>query len=468
MIDSSHKKQMRDRIMAGPPFNEQERAEILAHCEEDVVALVELLKRMTPTIRSLPHALGRGKVMWPNANIESRGVPLNLPLVTLVRDNWTSIQLGLVREFDEFGLYEIDKHGKPHWKDERFESFVARMGIDWPKLDSGKLDQKIDTFEDMQGIYPWANSVRELRSTMSKLRMNSLEIGGDGRNRTPLWPYGSKTGRSQPSTSAYIFGPSKWTRSFVAPAQGSALVCRDYCQQEVNIAATWSGDPELLVACLGGDVYLGTAILLGCAPPDATAESHGPVRDLFKTVTLGIIYGLGAKTLASRTGLSLYEAGEIRARLRARYRRFEDDIAGATDRAGLDLELSTVFGWCMRCPPGTNPRTIRNYPMQSSGSECLHAACVLAERRGIKLVATIHDALIAEGPVEDIEDISIALDRLMRDASSIVLNGYELRTDEKIICSGPLAPAREEAHYHDKRGEAMFNKVVQLAKEARQ
>ena len=48
------------------------------------------------------------------------------------------------------------------------------------------------------------------------------------------------------------------------------------------------------------------------------------VRALFKTVVLGIQYGLGARSLAVRTGISIFEAAEILARLRARFHVFED------------------------------------------------------------------------------------------------------------------------------------------------
>jgi hypothetical protein len=97
----------------------------------------------------------------------------------------------------------------------------------------------------------------------------------------------------------------------------------------------------------------------------------------------------------ARIGVSCYEAGEILARLRARFRRFEEFTATVIDHAG-------------------------------------HVACILAERRGIKVVAPVHDAIMAEGPVKDIKDVSLALDRIMRDASAVVLQGYALATDEKI------------------------------------
>ena len=152
---------------------------------------------------------------------------------------------------------------------------------------------------------------------------------------------------------------------------------------------------------------------------------------MFKTVVLGIQYGLGARTLAQRTGISLFEAAEILARLRARFRVFEAYAQSVVDHAGLLLGGVQHPVWVdsRQCPPEINPRTIRDFPIQSTGSEILHVACILAERRGIQIVAPVHDALMAETDLDRVEETSAALDRVMRDASSIVLRGYELPTD---------------------------------------
>jgi hypothetical protein len=123
-------------------------------------------------------------------------------------------------------------------------------------------------------------------------------------------------------------------------------------------------------------------------------------------------------------------------------------------RAGVSLELHTQLGWIMQCPPGINPRTVRNFPMQSTGSEILHVTCVLAERRGIEVVAPVHDALMAQAPIDLVDDVSAALDRAMRDAAAIVLRGYPLPTDEQRILPGQ--------RYQDDRGEAMWNTVSKL------
>jgi DNA polymerase I-like protein with 3'-5' exonuclease and polymerase domains len=240
----------------------------------------------------------------------------------------------------------------------------------------------------------------------------------------------------------------------ITPPPGRVLVHRDYAQQEVRIAAVITDDSALLQACETGDVYLGIAGQLGFLRDGISDDEREAVRAQFKVVVLAVQYGLGARSLALRAGISLSEAAEILARLRARFHRFEDYARSVLDHAGLNLELATPFGWVMHCPPEINPRTVRNFPIQSTGSEILHAACILAERRQVKIVAPVHDALMAEGDLAEPEDLSCALDRVMRDASAIVLQGYELPTDSQLVRPGQ--------HYHDKRGAVIWQTVCKL------
>jgi len=306
----------------------------------------------------------------------------------------------------------------------------------------------------MAGKYPQIEQLRELRYSLSKLRLHALKVGHDARNRASLWSYGTKTARNAPGASEYVFGPAKWIRHLISPPPSRALVHRDYCQQEVRIAAILSGDAALLQACESGDVYLGIAEQLGFLSGSMNEGERGAVRALFKTVVLGIQYGLGSRSLAVRAGISRYEAGEILARLRARFHRFEDYIRRVLDHAGLCLEVGTPLGWYMQCPSGINPRTVRNFPMQSTGSEILHTVCLLAERRGVEIVAPIHDAFIAEGPSGEAEELSRALDQIMGDAAAVVLRGYRLPTDYQIVGPGE--------HYRDGRGAAMWTAVTRL------
>jgi DNA polymerase I len=408
-----------------------------------------------PKTPSFPHALFRGQYDWPLACQERRGVPIDLISLDRIRANWDAVQVELVEAIDgEFGVYEV-VGGKPHFREKRFEAYLRRNGIPWPRRVDGGLDKRAGTFSDMAKAYPRLGPLKELRATLSELRLNKLAVGRDGRNRTLLGPYGTKTGRNAPSNSKYVFGPAKWIRSLVAPPFGLALVHRDFPQQEVRIAALLSGDRALLAACESGDVYLGIAKRLGLVPEGATDETHRNERNIFKTVVLGILYGLGAGSLAMRTGLSMFEAREILARLHAEFRVFEDWAANTIDRAGLTLQLSTRLGWSVNWSPGTSHRTLRNWPIQATGAEILHVASVLAERRGLRIVAPIHDAFMAEGPAADIEDVSTALDRVMRDASALILEGYELPTGaDPFVLSGE--------RYHDKRGRDMWETLNRL------
>jgi hypothetical protein len=454
-IDHARKQAMRDRILQGPPFSAQEEEDSLDYCEDDTRKLARVVSHIVPTIRSLPHAIFRAKFQWTIAQQERRGVPLDLTLFTRIRRHWPGMQLDLVTELDRpFGCYEI-VDGKPHWRKELFAGYVRRNGMVWPRHDSGALDETDQTFREMAGKYPQIEQLRELRYSLSKLRLNDLSVGQDGRNRASLWAYGTKTARNAPSSSQYIFGPAKWIRHLITPPPGRVLVHRDYCQQEVRIAALLSGDTALLQACeTSGDVYLGIAEQLGFLSESMNKDERKAVRTLFKTVVLGIQYGLGARSLAVRAGISRYEAGEILARLRARFRIFEDYTQCVLDHAGLRLEIGTPFGWYMQCPPSINPRTVRNFPIQSTGAEILHVACILAERRKIELIAPIHDALLAEGPVNEAEELSCALNQLMGDAAAVVLRGYRLPTDCQIVKPGE--------HYQDERGAAMWATVTHL------
>jgi len=451
-IDTAYKHDMRVRILQGPPFTGDERDAILNYCEVDVRSLARLTRHIVPTIRSLPHALQRGKLQWAIAQQERRGVPVDLPLLTRIRTQWDAIKCDLVTEKDRLGIYEIVA-GVPHWRKQRFADCIRKNGWAWPLLASGVYEEDDETFKEMEGRYPEVRELRQLRSTVSKLKLNDLQVGRDGRNRAaPLGAYGTKTARNAPSNSKFVFGPAKWVRFLVMPPAGRALVHRDFSQQEVRIAALLSGDTALLQACESGDVYIGMAKQLGFVPADATAETHPQIRALFKTVILGIQYGLAAPSLSLRTGLPLFQAYEILARLRAQYRVFESFAKSVLDHAGLTLEIGTPFGWYMQCPPGINPRTVRNFPIQSCASEILHVAVIMAERRGISIVATVHDAMMAECHVDEVDDVSAALDRIMRDAAKVVLRGAELPTDPQIVRPGE--------RFYDKNGVEMWNTVA--------
>jgi len=230
-VDTAHKKDMRDRILQGPLFTNQERADILDYCESDVDALARLVPYIIPTIRSLPNAMFRAQFVWTTACQERRGIPIDPDLAQL-KEQWSDIQRELVLELDrQYGCYEFDADGKPHWVKHLFVEYTKRQRMSWPAYSDGTLDESDKTFREMEGRYPQIKTLRELRFSLSALRLNSLSVGTDNRNRTPLWAFGSKTARNQPSNAKYIFGPAKWIRFLIAPPPGRVLSIATSCSK---------------------------------------------------------------------------------------------------------------------------------------------------------------------------------------------------------------------------------------------
>jgi DNA polymerase I len=448
-IDAAHKEDTRDLIMRGPPFSNEKRAVIERYNLDDVHAAARVFKQEVPTIPSWRHALYRGEFEWGLSDQERRGAPIDLIGHNRISDYWNAIKVDLVTGIDRrYGVYEI-VDGEPHFHEDWFREYLdeQRPPIRWPTLKgSADLDLKARTFRDMAGAHKQIADLHALRCILAQLRNNRLAVGNDGYNRCLQGPYGTKTGRNAWSNSKCIWGPAKGLRFLIMPTYGSALCYRDFKQQEVRIAAIKSGDMELLTVCEAGDVYNGIARQLG----------YRENRPLFKTVVLGILYGLEAQSLAWRAGISVVEAAEILNRLRARFRTFEEYCSRVHDHAGLDLVLTTNFGWTMQCPPGTNRRIFRNWGPQSTGAEIMHIFTILAERRGLPICSTIHDAAMAHGEDACIDDISRELDRTMGDASALVLDGYRLPTDDG---SGPI---RFGQRFYDKNGEVMWDKINEL------
>jgi hypothetical protein len=341
----------------------------------------------------------------------------------------------------------------------RFAAYLERVGIPWPRLPSGELALDDDTFREMSRAYPARIApLRELRHTLSQLRLNELAVGMDGRNRCLLSAFRARTSRNAPSNSRFIFGPSCWLRSLIRPAPGRAVAYVDWSQQELGIAAALSGDPAMREAYRSGDFYLTFAKMAGAVPADAIKETHGPVRDQFKTLALGVLYGLSADGLARKLAVAPCRGRELLQMHQATFRRFWQWSDGVEMHGMLHGRLWTVFGWVLNVGPDVNPRALRNFPMQANGAEMLRLACCLATERGIAVCAPIHDALLVEADLDGIDDAVALTQQAMAEASERVLPGFPLRTEAKIV--------RYPDRYLDERGRRMWETVWKLVEES--
>jgi hypothetical protein len=374
---------------------------------------------------------------------------MDVPLLSRLRKHWEAIKLALVAE-EPFGLYEGTS-----FREERFRAFLARRGYGWPEHASGRLILDDDTFKLFAGTYPEIGKIRELRAMLSKLRLERLAVGADGRNRTLLSAFRAITGRNQPSNAESIFGPAVGMRSLIRPGSGRAIAYLDWSGQEFAIAAGMSGDENMRAAYESGDPYLWMATRAGKAPPSATKKTHGPVRDAFKVVALAINYGMGPESLAIAADTTVIEARYLLSRVRSEFfpvlfRWLE----GMTNRAMLGLPLTTCYGWEIRADGTTNPRSLRNFPIQSAGNEMMRAAVIAAVESGIQVDMSVHDALLVEDTVERIDETAARTASIMKHAGKVVSGGFSIRVGVEIV--------RHPDRYSDPRGLPMWERVNEL------
>lgn len=306
----------------------------------------------------------------------------------------------------------------------------------------------------MAGMHPELDPLRQLRNTLGEMRLADLAVGPDGRNRCLLSPFSTRTGRNAPSSSKFIFGPSTWLRFLIRPQPGRALAYVDYRCQEIAIAAAMSGDERLMEAVRSGDPYLAFAKSASLVPAGATKATHGPVRDAVKALVLAIGYGMSAPTLATRLKRSVSEAEHLMRLYDEAYPRFARWREEQLDRALLGLTPSTVFGWTLEPNADTKPTTLKNFPVQSCGAELLRLSCCLATERGLGISAPVHDAVLLEADAGEIDSAVRELQTSMGEASKVVLDGFEVDTDVKLV--------RYPDRFTDPRGEDMFNRICRL------
>jgi DNA polymerase I-like protein with 3'-5' exonuclease and polymerase domains len=207
----------------------------------------------------------------------------------------------------------------------------------------------------------------------------------------------------------------------------------------------------MMAAYESGDPYLAFAKQAGAAPVDATKKSHGAVRDLFKACVLGVQYAMGAESLSRRINKSEAHARELLRMHRETYPVFWRWSDAAVNHAMMFGRLHTVFGWQIRVDTDANPRSLRNFPMQANGAEMLRLACCLGAERGVRICAPVHDAVLVEAPLQDLQRTVATMQTAKSDASAVVLDGFRLRSDAKII--------RHPDRYEDERGRQMWEEV---------
>jgi DNA polymerase I len=425
------------------------------YCEEDVKKSTELLRaqlrhRCDYRGRILLSAADTERVLWWSnysakaiAQIQARGMPIDIELWNTVQENKAVIIGNLLRQFDpSHGDEETIYNADGEWSYARFERWLARRGVyAWPRLDSGVLDISSDAFRLMYHV-PGIAGLPALRDTVGFINKARLPIGPDGRNRPSLFPFGTATGRNAHAKSP--FNAHAAVRSFMLFSPDVIGAYLDWRTQEIGMAAALSGDQALMDAYRSGDIYHRYALEYGLTTePDRIKwkKAEPEIRDQMKKLSLAINYGMGVPSLARGLNRHPSVASAIIEQHKRNYTPFWEWRSQMVETAILKRKIESVFGWPLRISHSPNRRTLYNFPMQAGGAEMLRLAAWRMCEAGIVPIMLIHDGILLEEA--NPEKIEYAKE-IMLQAGRDVCDGFEIGVDtDQMLVGG--------ARYYDKR-----------------
>lgn len=460
-IAAEEKEEWRKLILKGGPYTAAQREGILDYCMSDVDSLDRLLPLLAPRL-DVPRALYRGECLVEFAKIEDRGIPIDAARLTQLHAHSEKLIRHLLAQQPQLDVYEGTSFNQ-----KKFRTFVDGLGCErWQKTETGLLRTDREYLQRMGRIYPLVHDLAELRTIVLELQRGNLRAGADGRVRCSLWPLNSITSRNQPSTgkkekegipgeSPFIFSLPTMFRFLIRPQPGSALAYLDWSSQEFAIAAHMSQDREMIRAYESGNPYLALAIKLGRAPIDATKESHPDVHQKFKIIVLSISYGRGKHGLAKTLRIPIAEASAL---LRGFWQTFKVYGRWRTLVQTMLFGKGRLWVWDgWQCKLGVDPnlRSVYNWPIQSTGAVLLRLAVWLAGKRGVRIIATVHDGILIEADAKQIAEQTRIMAACMDTATRMVLGAQAtIRVDTKIVKRGE--------HYYDAKGAALWTTVCKF------
>ena len=215
-------------------------------------------------------------------------------------------------------------------------------------------------------------------------------------------------------------------REAFVPADGCKLLSADYSQIELRIMAHIAEDENLLAAFRDGkDVHQATAAeIFGIPLDDVNSEQ----RRYAKVINFGLIYGMSAFGLAGNLGIERAAAQNYIAKYFDRY----PGVARYMEHTRLEARengyVETVFGRRLWLPDikGSNgprrqgaERAAINAPMQGTAADLIKLAMIAVEdwlekeQLKTKLLLQVHDELVFDVPLDEIELLQSKLPSLM-------------------------------------------------------
>ncbi|MCM3323124.1 DNA polymerase I [Cytobacillus kochii] len=221
----------------------------------------------------------------------------------------------------------------------------------------------------------------------------------------------------------------KIRQAFIPSKKDWVIFAADYSQIELRVLAHIAGDEKLISAFKEDlDIHTKTAMeVFHVSKEEVTAN----MRRHAKAVNFGIVYGISDYGLSQSLSITRKEAGEFIDRYLTSYpavKQYMEDIVQEAKQKGF---VETLLHRRRYLPEITSrnfnlrsfaERTAMNTPIQGSAADIIKKAMIdMADRLEneqlqSKLLLQVHDELIFEAPVEEIEKLKEIVPDVMEHA----------------------------------------------------
>lgn len=231
-------------------------------------------------------------------------------------------------------------------------------------------------------------------------------------------------------------------RKFFTAADGKVLCDADYSQIELRVLAALAGDKVMIETFKEGrDIHAETAASVFRRAP---GEVDADLRRKAKAVNFGIVYGIGAFSLAKDVGATVGEAKQYIDDYLAHFSGVRQYMDANTKSAEADGYAVTMFGRRRFIPEilsanktvkALGKRIAMNTPIQGTAADIIKIAMIRVYNRlkrelpEAKLILQVHDELIVEAPEAVSQKALTILSEEMQNAVQLVV---PLPVDAKI------------------------------------
>lgn len=320
-------------------------------------------------------------------------------------------------------------------------ALFEKLGLPAKKKTKSGYSTNAEVLEDLKDKHPAVKYLLEFRK-LSKLKSTYTDglsacIGTDGRIHTTFNQTEARTGRIsslEPNLQNIPVRTSegKRLREFFVADKGRVLCDADYSQIELRVLASMANDENMISAFYSGaDIHTATAAQVFSLPVDMVTPT---LRSRAKAVNFGIVYGIGAFSLAKDIGVTRKEADTYIKNYLASYsavaKYMEETISSAKENGFV----TTYFGRRRYLPELSNSnamlrafgeRVARNAPIQGTAADIIKLAMIKVfdrletELPSAKLILQVHDELIVECEEKDAKKVCEILSEEMENATNL-------------------------------------------------